>query len=44
MAMQAAEVAPTATQLAAAATARAQAQRVMARWTAAKAKAAALPR
>ena len=44
MAMQAAEVAPTAAQLAAATAARTQAQRVMAQWTAAKTKAAALPR
>jgi len=44
MTMQAAEVAPTAAQLAAATAARTQAQRVMAQWTAAKTKAAALPR
>jgi hypothetical protein len=42
MAMQSAEVAPTAAQVAAAAAARTQAQRVMARWAAVKAKAAAL--
>ena len=44
MAMQAAEVAPTATQVAAATAARAQARPVMAQWAAVKAKAATLPR
>jgi len=42
MAMQAAEVAPTAAQITAANNARAQARTAMARWTAVKAKAAAL--
>ena len=42
MAMQTADAAPTATQVAAAVAARAQARRVMARWAAVKAKAAAL--
>jgi hypothetical protein len=42
MAMQAAEVAPTETQIAAAAAARSQARPVMAQWAAAKAKAASL--
>jgi photosystem II stability/assembly factor-like uncharacterized protein len=44
MAMQTGEAAPTATQIAAAAAARRQAQPVMAKWTAVKAKAEALPR
>jgi hypothetical protein len=42
MAMQGAEAAPTAAQLAAATAARAQAKPIMAKWTAVKAKSAAL--
>jgi hypothetical protein len=42
MAMQAAEVAPTAAQLAAANAARTEARRVMAQWAAVKAKAGTL--
>jgi hypothetical protein len=42
MAMQSAEVAPTAAQVAAAAAARTQAKPVMAQWAAVKAKASAL--